>query len=174
VRPRRLLARVFVLLAGLAGLGVCAWLLGAIEPYGPIAGGRLRGEEATALPTDWSFVDRVAEVQVETRLGPLPWSVTTWVFSHAGRLYLPARNCLAKRWVKNLLADPDVRVRVEGRLYALRAVREDDPEVGRALLVQMLAKYLGIEAEDPTPVADTSPEAGARAYLCAFRMEPRR
>jgi hypothetical protein len=172
---RRRIARVGIpLLVGLMLLAAGAWLAGAVAPYGPIAGGRLRGEAAPALPTDWSFVDRVAEVQVETRLGPLPWSVTTWVFSHAGRLYLPARNCLAKRWVANLLADPDVRVRIEGRIYELRAVREEDPEVARALLEQMLAKYLGIEAEDPTPVADGNAEAGTRAYLCAFRMEPRR
>jgi hypothetical protein len=174
MRSLRLATRVGALLAVVVLLAAGAWLAGAVPPYGPIAGGRLRGETVAQPPSDWSFVDRVAEVAVETRLGPLPWSVTTWVFAHEGRLYLPARNCLAKRWVKNLLAAPDVRVRIEGRLYDLRAVREEDPGVARALLEQMLAKYLGVEAEGPTLVADGGSEASARATVCAFRMEPRR
>jgi hypothetical protein len=169
---RRWLARGLAGLGGLLLAAAAAWWLGGVPPHGPIAGGRLRGAPGVA-PADWSFVDAVAEVQVETRLGPLPWSVTTWVFSHAGRLYLPARNCLEKRWVMNLLADPDVRVRIEGRLYELRAVREEDPALESALLAQMLVKYLGIEAEAPRPAEPGTPQADARAYLCAFRMEPR-
>jgi hypothetical protein len=75
--------------------------------------------------------------------------------------------------VKNLLAHPDLRVRVGGRLHALRAVREEDPARGDALLRQMLVKYLGIEAEDPRPVADEPGPGGTRAYGCLFRLEPR-
>lgn len=173
MRLRALGIRLAGLFAALILVACLAWLLGAVAPYGPIAGGRLRGERAP-LPADWSFVDRVAEVQVETRLGPLPWSVTTWCLSHQGRLYLPARNCLAKRWVKNLLADPNVRVRIQGRVYELRAIRDEDPEIEQALIEQMLIKYLGIEAERPRPVAGVTPDADGRAYGCAFRMEPRR
>jgi hypothetical protein len=173
MRLRVLGRRVAGILAALLLVACIAWLAGGVEPYGPIGGGRLRGERADSLPEDWSFVDRVGEVQVETAWGRLPWSVTTWCLSHQGRLYLPARNCLAKRWVKNVLADPDVRVRIQGRVYPLRAIREEDPQVQQALIDQMLIKYLGIEAERPQPVADVTPEAEGRAYGCAFRMEPR-
>jgi hypothetical protein len=168
MRVLRWIGKGLALLALGAGL---AWQAGVAPPFGPIAGGRLSGEVAPALPEDWSFVDRVAEVQVETRLGPLRWSVTTWCLSHAGRLYVPARNCLAKRWVKNVLRDPDVRVRIEGRLYPLRARRNDDPAIAQALLEQMLEKYLGVQAVSPQAVAG---EAAGRAYGCAFAMEPRR
>jgi hypothetical protein len=159
------------LLVAVAAAGA-AWAAGFLGPLGPFGGGRLRGEVA-APPADWSFADRVGEVQIETRWGPLPWSVTTWCLTYAGRLYVPSRNCLAKRWVRNVLADPDVRVRAEGRIYELRAVRDDDPEVGRALLDQMLVKYLGIEAQGARPVEGGDPETQGRAYGCAFRLEPR-
>lgn len=172
MRRRTFAARLAALLAALLGAASIAWLAGGIPPYGPIAGGRLRGESASA-PDDWSFVDAVPEVQVETHLGMLPWSVTTWCLSHQGRLYLPARNCLSKRWVQNVLADPEVRVRVQDRVYPLRAIREEDTEVVQALVEQMLIKYLGIEAEQPRPVEGVTPEADGRAYGCAFRMEPR-
>jgi hypothetical protein len=170
----RRLARWF---AGALGVAIAAagaaWLAGFLGPLGPIGGGRLRGEVAASTPADWSFADRVGEVQVETQWGLLPWSVTTWCLTHAGRLYLPSRNCLAKRWVQNVLANPEVRVRLEGRIYELRAVRDEDPEVGRALLEQMLVKYLGIEAEGARPAQGGDPEANAQAYGCAFRLEPR-
>ena len=174
MRLRAVGMRVAAFFAALVLVLLIAWLVGGVEPYGPIAGGRLRGTPEASLPEDWSFVDRVAEVQVETHLGPLPWSVTTWCLEHQGRLYLPARNCRAKRWVENLLADPEVRVRIRGRVFELRAVEEKDPEVWRALIEQMLIKYLGIEAEQPRPVAGVTPESEGRAYGCAFRMEPRR
>jgi hypothetical protein len=164
---------------GVAALPLAAFLVwfGGLGPWGPFPGGVPWGEparEPAGEPVvDWSFVDRVAEVQVQTRLGPLPWSVTTWVFSHQGRLYFAARNCLGKRWVKNLLANPDVRVRIEGRIHALRAVRDEDPAVGEALLGQMLVKYLGLEAEDPRPLAHEPGTGETRAYGCFFRTEPR-
>lgn len=150
---------------------VAAWMLGFVAPFGPVGGGRLRGAVSTP-PADWSFVDRVAEVRLETHRGPLPWSVTTWALTHEGRLYIPSRNCLAKRWVHNVLAEPDVRLAVEGRLYELRAVRDEDPEIGRALLDQMLLKYLGIVAEEARPTSGGDPSRGS-AYGCLFRLEPR-
>lgn len=171
----RRLARALVWLGGgllaLVAAGLLAWF-GGLGPWGPFPGGILWGEVAREPVPDWSFVDRVGEVQVQTRLGPLPWSVTTWALTHEGQLYLPSRNCFEKRWVKNLLERPHVRVRVEGRLHELRAVRDEDPALGAALLRQMLVKYLGIEAEDPQSLADEPGEGETRAYGCIFRMEP--
>ena len=168
----RILGRIAGAVLALLFVAILVWF-GGVGPWGPIAGGVLWGETVTTPPDGWSFVDRVAEVQVETHLGPLPWSVTTWCFSHQGRLYISSRNCLSKRWVKNVLRNPNVRVRIDGRIYQLRAVRDEDPTVGEALLRQMMLKYLGVDADDPRPV-DAAPTPGeARAYGCAFRMEPR-
>ena len=55
----------------------------------------------------------------------------------------------------------------------MRAVRDEDPEVARVLLDQMLVKYLGIEARDPRPTEGGDPAANAQAYGCIFRLEPR-
>jgi hypothetical protein len=159
-------------LAAFAAAAVAAWF-GGLGPWGPFPGGILWGEVAREQVADWSFVDAIAEVQVETRRGVLPWSVTTWALTHAGALYVPSRNCLEKRWVENLHAHPDVRVRVAGRLHELRAVREEDPALGEALLRQMLVKYLGIEADDPHPLAPEPAAGEVRAYGCLFRLEPR-
>jgi hypothetical protein len=172
---RRLPRALAWLGGGVAALPLVALLVwfGGLGPWGPFPGGVLWGEPAREPVADWSFVDRVAEVEVQTRLGFLPWTVTTWALSHEGRLYLPSRNCLEKRWVKNLLGNPDVRVRIEGRIHELRAVRDEDPAVGEALLRQMLVKYLGLEAEDPRPLAHEPGPGETRAYGCLFRMEPR-
>jgi hypothetical protein len=170
------------LLRALAWLGGAALALplaalvvwfGGMGPWGPFPGGVLWGETAREQVADWSFVDRVAEVEVQTWLGPLPWTVTTWALRHEGRLYLPSRNCFEKRWVRNLLANPDVRVRIEGRVHELRAVRDEDAAVGEALLRQALVKYLGIEAEDPRLLAHAPGPGETRAYGCIFRMERR-
>jgi hypothetical protein len=101
------------------------------------------------------------------------WSVITWVLSHEGKLYVPSRNCLEKRWVKNVIDHDDVRVRVDGRVYKARLVREEDPDVSRALLDQVLVKYLGIQAEDARPTNGGDPARQARAYGCLFRVEER-
>ena len=172
---RRLVRALAWLAGGVLALvlaGLLVWF-GGLGPWGPFPGGFLWGEAAREPVADWSFVDRVAEVEVETRLGPLPWTVTTWALTHDGRLYLPSRNCFEKRWVRNVLANPDVRVRIEGRVHELRAVRDEDAAVGGALLRQMLVKYLGIEAEDPQPLAHEPGVGETRAYGCVFRMEPR-
>ena len=42
-----------------------------------------------------------------------------------------------------------------------------------ALLRQMLVKYLGLEAQDPRPLAHEPGPGETRAYGCLFRMEPR-
>lgn len=167
----RTLRWIAALMAITATAALAAWLLGFVAPLGPLGGGRLRGEIST-LPADWSFADRVAEVRLETRGRLLPSSVTTWVLTHEGQPYIPSRNCLAKRWVQNVLAESDVRLGIGDEIYELRAVRDEDPEVGRALLDQMLLKYLGIAAEDARPTSGGDPSRGS-AYGCVFRLEPR-
>ena len=109
---------------------------------------------------------------METWSGPLPLSVTTWCIAHEGTLYIPSRNCTGKRWVRRMLANPDVRVRVEGVLYPLRAVQVQDEALGRTALTLLLEKYVGVVADDPRPVTATE-GAAARATGCLFRMDPR-
>lgn len=94
-------------------------------PLGPFAGGRLRGEPA-APRSDWSFTHDILLVQLETH-PERPWSVTLGCIDHDGALYVGSPDPESDRWVAYVTRDPRVRLRVEGRVYELRAVRVTDP-----------------------------------------------
>ena len=168
MRWTRRLVLSFVLLAILALGGIAAH-----GPVGPLAGGPLLGEQVREPISDWSFTDAHAEIQVQTRIGFLPYSVTTWSLSHQGRLYVPARNGGAKRWVQRVLADPDARIRIAGKVYPVRFERvtrsEETEPVGRL----MLAKYLGIEAEQVRALSGPTSDGHPRAEIWIFRVESR-
>jgi hypothetical protein len=156
--------RIAAIPVGLGVLAAAAWF-GGLGPRGFIAGGWLWGEVVREPVRDWSFTDRIAEVQVQTRVGPLPYSVTTWNLSAGDRFYVPSGDC-SRRWVRQVLAHPDVRVRIDGRVYELRAAREDDLDAASRVAPVLLEKYLGIR------------DAGARfsgenRKSCLLRLEPR-
>ncbi len=77
------------------------------------------------MPADWTFSDEVSTIQLETRPSD-PYSVNIWAVGIGDRLYVHA-GANRSRWVENILADPQVRVRVAGKLYPLTAVRVEDP-----------------------------------------------
>jgi hypothetical protein len=122
------------------GLALVGAVLLACEPIGPIAGGRLSGEPVSGPVDDWSFADPEPTIQIETRPGD-PHSVTVWCVAHEGRLYVPSRHPERKRWVKNVLEDPRVRVRVDGRLYEGVAVRVTDAAEIEGVVPALLRKY---------------------------------
>lgn len=135
-------------------------------PIGPVPGGALSGEEASA-PSDWSFANDVKQVQVETSPAR-PYSVNTWVGSVRGKLYVPTsmilgpENPAERTWVQNVLRDGAVRVRVAGKVYALSAVRVTDSAEYASVLAALDAKY-ELAPGDRDPV---------RA-IWIFRMQPR-
>ncbi len=148
-----------------------AWvlLLGLVPalgcgPIGPLPGGRLSGSVSGAVE-DWSFVDDVETVQLETRPDD-PHSVNTWIGRLGGTLYLPTSLILGaddpeeRTWVRNALADPRVRVRIDGTLYGFEATRVDDPDEREAARAMLLAKY-DVESDDHA----------TRAWI--FRLSPR-
>ena len=121
-------------------------------PIGPLSGGRLGGEpHAGALPS-WEFVADVETVQLETRPDD-PYSVNTWIGSYEGRLYVPtslilgADEPLEREWVRNVEADPRVRLRIEGTVYELAARRVTDEATAEAVRAALLEKY-ETEADD--------------------------
>ncbi|HJR05424.1 MAG TPA: nitroreductase family deazaflavin-dependent oxidoreductase [Methylomirabilota bacterium] len=63
----------------------------------------------------------------------LPRQIEIWFTRHAGRYYLVAEHRLKVHWVRNLLADPAVRVRVGRRSFEGRA-RVVDPRSERELV----------------------------------------
>ncbi len=94
---------------------------------GPLAvfpGGKLGGDVALT-PTDWSSAGAYGTAQLETRPEE-PYSVNLVFTVVAGRLYINAGDT-ETRWVKNIEANPAVRLRIDGAVYALRAERVTDP-----------------------------------------------
>ena len=126
-------------------------------PCGPITGGRIAGELATELVNDWTFTDDISTIQIETRPDD-PYSVTTWCFTDGPHLYIPSRGAPTKPWVKNVLADPRVRLRIGGKVYAMRATRVTDDGQRGKLIALLKKKYVtarwGMD-DDPEASPDT-------------------
>jgi hypothetical protein len=160
----RLLRRAALGLGLALAAGLLLWF-GGLGPRAFLPGGWLWGE-LREPPADWSFTDRVAEIQLQTQVaGFLPWSVTTWVLSHQGRLFVAASDC-DRVWTNRVKRDPRVRLRIEGVVYELEAFLETDRALGEALAPMVLAKYFGIGVESARFAA---PEPRG----CVFRLEPR-
>jgi hypothetical protein len=88
-----------------------------------LPGGALDGERVSA-PSDWGFAGDSGTGQIETRPED-PYSVNLVFTVVEGRVYVNA-GASETRWVKNIQADPRVRLRIEGRIYELRADRVTD------------------------------------------------
>jgi hypothetical protein len=85
-----------------------------------LPGGELDGTEA-APPDDWAFTREIDTVQLETRPDD-PYSVNVWATALGPALYLHA-GANRSTWVQHMEADPNVRLRIEGSIYPLRARR---------------------------------------------------
>lgn len=84
-----------------------------------LPGGRLSGQSASA--ESWSaVVDGDGVLDLETRPGD-PYSVRIGFVMRGDRIYIdPATE---RKWLPNLRADPNVRVRLGKQIYRARAVR---------------------------------------------------
>ncbi|MBW2421907.1 MAG: nitroreductase family deazaflavin-dependent oxidoreductase [Deltaproteobacteria bacterium] len=129
-------------------------------PIGPFPGGSLSGEVATSLPDDWSFSDEVENVQLETRPSE-PYSVNVWGVGIGDRFYLASGRGGEAGWVRHIAEDPNVRLRVGGAIYELRAVRVSVDTDGDRFLEALKRKY------------DWEPSARERDRAWLFRLEPR-
>jgi hypothetical protein len=118
----------------------CALVLLLALGCGPVPGGALDGERA-APPADWLQAlggDR-SFCEIESRPAD-PHSIQLECFVVDGALHAQShRWALApwwptESWAAIWLAHPDVRVRIDGKLYDLRAVRVSDPAVREPIL----------------------------------------
>jgi hypothetical protein len=126
---------------------VCALLLVACSgPLGPIAGGMLKGPNAE-IPPSWGLVNGVEHVQLETINNGKPRSVLIWIGLLDDRLYVAtslisgSSDPAERTWVKNVTANPNVRVRIQDDIYQLKAVRVVDPTPLEAARSALMLKY---------------------------------
>jgi len=127
----------------LAVLGVGIVVVGprlAGGPLGPLPGGRLHGRlGAGDPPPALAAVERTVALELTPES---PYSVTTWIVPHEGRLYVPGDFLTPwKRWPQAVLGDPRVRLRLGGEIYPRRAVRVEEPQLIEALRAAFGAKY---------------------------------
>lgn len=120
---RKIFTTCMVLLAAL-------YLLARFVPFEPVdrrPGLSLVGPVADASVADWSFLEGLTEIEVETRtpIG-IAHSVTTVLWRDGDSLYIPCKACDTKRWPKNVAADSAVRIRVRGIVYPMRMERITD------------------------------------------------
>ena len=106
-------------------VGLALLLVGVAACGGPISiipGGRLSGEEASA--SAWTeVISDSGTLDLETRPAD-PYSVRIGYVFRNGRVYIdPAGD---RGWYQHLKANPSVRVRLEGRVYRVRAVSVTD------------------------------------------------
>jgi hypothetical protein len=75
-------------------------------------------------------LESVREVDIETRRGDdAPVHRTTiWVVVAAGEVYIRSLRGADGRWYRELMANPDAVLHVDGDSIPVRAVKADDPE----------------------------------------------
>ena len=123
---------------GLLLIAVTATLSGCAEPFIVMAGGQLSGE-VTDPPADWSEFNDEEIIQLETRPED-PYSVNIWMIASGPDLYV-ATGDDPTRWSNILDENPDVRVRIRGRIYELEAYRVEDVEEKTAIGAEYVRKY---------------------------------
>jgi len=131
-----------------AFLVVLALSLGC-GPIGPFSGGRLSGDEGN-WPQDWSRFADVTQIQLET--GPKdPHSVNVWFVVVDDEAYLATSLLVGtevpeeREWVRNVLADPRVRIRIEGTLYLARLEAVGDSTMKGRVFDAFKLKYPELE-----------------------------
>jgi hypothetical protein len=109
-------------------------------PIGMFKGGAFRSGEPAPAPADWSFAaaDQTLELELPVDVGQ---SITAWLAVQDGRLYVPCGLCESKRWAREVLRDGNVRVRLDGKIYELRATRVEDPATLERVRPILVEKY---------------------------------
>lgn len=98
-------------------------LAGCDDPTFLLPGSALSGD-IHATPANWNFASDVGTVQLETNPAE-PYSVNIEGVVIDERLYAYA-GATRTTWAANMEANPDVRYRLNGDVYELRAVRIED------------------------------------------------
>ena len=134
-------------------------LSGCDEPFIVMPGGELSGEVAE-LPDDWTSLNEVEIVQIETRPEE-PYSVNVWMIARGPYVYI-ATGEDDTRWTRHIDVNPAIRLRIEGKIYELRASRVENQNEKISIGEEYTKKY-GVDDDDDNWVDNGQ----------LFRLEPR-
>ena len=141
-------------------------LLLSCGPCGQTPGIRLGGTERPT-PASFEFLDDHPELQLEAQGQLLPRVVNLWGVAFDGAIYVAGTP--DRGWVQRVEQRPEeVRVRIGGDTYALRASTVLDRAVQQKVFIRFQEKY-GVEAVD----ASVGGNASVDDFEVIFRLAPR-
>ena len=120
-------------------------------PLGPIPGGAFEGAGDPNPNPDWSNLPGVIELEI---CPEKPWSLSVWNAVIDGELYVPSARGEQRRWTKVALADPNVRVRANGKIYERRIELVTD-EAQRRRIGEAIVERYGLDKGDDSALATT-------------------
>jgi hypothetical protein len=95
----------------------------SIDPSDQRPGLGLSGEVHQKAVEDWSFTSDAKEIFIETVTSYwIPHSVTAWCVTVGDELYVAADDADEKSWVANVARDPNVRLKIEGKVYEQKLI----------------------------------------------------
>ena len=139
-----------ILLKIVGGILVClALLLGVLRitglnPHDGIPGLWLTGDLVTTPVTDWSFLDNVPNIKIQTQTRfLLPHSVTINCLAYKGQFYVTSTHPVGapRSWNENVMRDPHVRIKIGDKLYDRSLVAVTDPAEKDAVIQVREKKY---------------------------------
>ena len=129
-------------------------LVACTDPLISIPGGKLKGEVVN-VPATWSNVPDTIQFEVNPSN---PYSVNICAVVADDHLHVATGNA---KWVPFIAEDPNVRVRIDGKIYEMTAARVTDKIAQATVVATYVAKY---EVDD---TADWMTEGNA------YRLSPR-
>ncbi len=114
----------------------------SIDPSDERPGLGLSGEVHQEAVDDWSFTSDAYEIFIETVTSYwIPHSVTAWCVTVGNELYVAADDADKKSWVANVARDPNVRLKIEGKVYEQKLVPVTDAVTTAAIDSGFVRKY---------------------------------
>ena len=127
---------------------ILSLLIVGYEPQDQSPGLWLTGELATEPVADWSFTEQHEEIFVQTRSPWLiPHSVTTYCATYNDSFYLFSAYYGGgdfpdlRRWNKNVVRDPRVRLKIGDQLFDQRVSYIDDESIRMPVHQAFVDKY---------------------------------
>ena len=115
-----------------------------LDPHDRIPGLWLTGDLVTTPVNDWSFIDKVPNIKIQTQSRfLLPHSVTINCLSYNGQFYVSSTYPpgTPRSWNDNVMRDPHVRIKIGNKVYDRTLVLLTDPAEIDAVLQARLKKY---------------------------------
>jgi hypothetical protein len=131
----------------LAGFIACAIAISlmtscSIDPSDERPGLRLSGAVYQQPVEDWSFSEDSDEIFIETVTSYwIPHSVTAWCVTVGDDLYVYAEYADKKSWVANVARNPNVRLKIKGKVYEQKLVPITDPTTTASIESGFMRKY---------------------------------